>query len=201
MVAALVFSSAHARQSYFINHEVEYNTLTNFPKWTGVLSRYFKDAKPLEPPCGPSTYNPCKLKEWNDFLDSQRSKTLSEQVESVNSYINRSAYILDINNWGINDYWATPFEFQRRNGDCEDYAIAKYMSLRSLGVPADKLRVVILQDLNLGIMHAVLIVFVGSDVMVLDNQSPHVKNALNIYHYKPIYSINEEHWWKHIPIQ
>ena len=40
------------------------------------------------------------------------------------------------------DYWATPVESLRKGeADCEDYAIAKYFTLRQLGVADDKLRI------------------------------------------------------------
>jgi predicted transglutaminase-like cysteine proteinase len=191
-----------ARVSYFVNQETMYSNLGNFPKWKGVLSRYFESSDILNQPCGGTKFNPCKLREWQAFLDGMQGRGLREQVDKVNHYINKNPYILDIDNWGVNDYWATPYEFQKRSGDCEDYAIAKFMSLRALGVPNEQMRVIIVQDLNLGgIIHAVLIVFVEGQVLVLDNQSEQVKNALDIYHYKPIYSINETHWWKHVPIQ
>jgi predicted transglutaminase-like cysteine proteinase len=62
----------------------------------------------------------------------------------------------------------------------------------------DILRVVVVQDLNLGgIIHAVLIVFIGKDAYILDNQIKQVVPALKIYHYVPIYAINEDHWWKY----
>ncbi len=200
---ACIASDASAeRISYFVNHETRYDNLSNFPKWNGVLSRYFEKSDIMNQPCGSARFNPCKLKEWQDFLDTQQGKPLREQLVAVNAYINKSPYILDIDNWGLNDYWATPYEFQDRSGDCEDYAIAKFISLRALGVSNDLMRVIIVQDFNLGgIIHAVLIVFVDGKVLVLDNQAQEVKSALDIYHYKPIYSINETHWWKHIPIQ
>ena len=128
-----------------------------------------------------------------------RGKSRAEQMDSVNRYVNRYPYIEDIVNWGVEDYWATVYEFQRKSGDCEDYAIAKFTSLRALGVPNDDMRIEIVQDLNLGgILHAVLIVFDQGKVYVLDNQIKQVMLAVDIYHYKPIYSINETHWWRHI---
>ena len=95
------------------------------------------------------------------------------------------------------DYWATPSQFLTRNGDCEDYAITKYFSLRQLGFSADSMRIVVLQDLNLNTAHAILIVYMGKKALVLDNQVATVVDATSILHYQPIYSINEKHWWLH----
>ena len=98
---------------------------------------------------------------------------------------------------GAKDYWATPSELFARGGDCEDYAIAKFFALRSLGFDNKNLRLVVLQDLEKGIAHAVLIVHFGHQDLILDNQLTSTVPADQIRHYKPIYSINENHWWLH----
>jgi predicted transglutaminase-like cysteine proteinase len=100
-------------------------------------------------------------------------------------------------NWGQEDYWATPFQFLKKNGDCEDYAISKYMALKALGVKVEDMRIVALQDLNLNLGHAVLVVYVGDEPQLLDNQISSVVAANSIRHYQPVFSINEEGWWLH----
>ncbi len=71
------------------------------------------------------------------------------------------------------------------------------MSLKSLGFTNREMRVVILQDLNLGIAHAILVVYLEGKALVLDNQIGDVVAADAVHHYRPIYSINEHHWWLH----
>ena len=84
----------------------------------------------------------------------------------------------------------------KRGGDCEDYSITKYISLKRLGVPETAMRIVILQDNNLGgIMHAVLHVRVSGKNYILDNQSSSVTAEEDIFHYRPIYAINRSAWW------
>ena len=193
---------AQAFQSYFINREVRSDNIEMFTKWTGVLARYDETAKSLDQICPDDRYNTCRLRGWKDSLEQLRNKPLKEQIDGVNRMVNAYPYIEDIINWGIGDYWETPYEFQDRNGDCEDYAFAKFVSLRALGVANDQMRLEIVQDLNLGgVIHAILIVFVGDEVYVLDNQIKQVMLAVDIYHYKPIYSINEKYWWRHIMIE
>ena len=74
------------------------------------------------------------------------------------------------------------------------------MSLRSLGFDDSRLRIVVLQDLNLGLPHAILVVYHKGRAFVLDNQIKFVVPAEKVYHYKPYYSINENHWWLHRPL-
>lgn len=188
---------AQAFQSYFINREVKADNIKMFPKWVDMLSRYDDASHKLDDICGEDQYSACKLKDWKDFLTDLRGKPLLEQMSAVNRFVNKYPYVEDIVNWGMEDYWETPYEFQLKNGDCEDYAIAKFMSLRALGISGDVLRVAIVRDLNLGgIIHAVLVVYVNGEAYVLDNQIKQVIPAIKIYHYVPVYSINEKHWWQ-----
>ena len=115
----------------------------------------------------------------------------------VNAFFNRLPYVIDQSNWGASDYWASPLQFLARSGDCEDYAIAKFVTLRQLGFSNDEMRLVILDDLNLGIAHAVLVVAENDRLLVLDNQIPQAVDSRRILHYRAIYSINEERWWLH----
>jgi len=59
------------------------------------------------------------------------------------------------------------------------------------------LRILVLQDLNLRLAHAVLIVYHKGRALLLDNQIKHVVDTRKVHHYKPIYSINEQFWWLH----
>ena len=107
--------------------------------------------------------------------------------------------MLDIQNYGLEDYWAIPRQFLFNGGDCEDYAIIKFFSLRWLGYPMAELRIVVLQDTNLRVPHAVLAIGQGDDALILDNQVPQALPHRRIVHYVPVYSINAQHWWLHLP--
>jgi predicted transglutaminase-like cysteine proteinase len=163
---------------------------TRFPKWLGMLDR-FQDGRKL---CESAT---CTSKGWKEFIAELQGKDLTTQLKAVNRAFNAHRYILDINNWGEEDYWATPYQFLKKNGDCEDYAISKYFTLKTLGVPIEDMRVVALQDLNLNLGHAVLVVYVGDQPMMLDNQIASVVPANSVRHYNPVFSINEAGWWLH----
>lgn len=181
----------------FGTRTTESPNIAMFPKWSGALSRYFNEQKLVDAPCTSSLFNACHLKDWKEFLQSLRGKDRLSQVRAVNAYMNRQRYLTDPRNYGVKDYWATPGQFFKRNGDCEDYAIAKFMSLRALGFDNNDMRIVVLQDLNLRIGHAILVVHLNGQALVLDNQVRSVVPAETIRHYKPIYSINERSWWLH----
>lgn len=183
----------------FGSTEVRNDDISPFTKWTGVLERSAKyglgDAPGM--PCRLGETLRCRTDEWKDFIKSLRGKDPRTQLDAVNRYINRSPYVTDLNNWGVSDYWETLGEFLARDGDCEDYAIAKYYSLKALGFDISDMRIVILEDENLHVSHAVLAVFLGNQTLILDNQLPEVARDTSIVNYRPIYSINEQAWWFH----
>lgn len=167
-----------------------------FPKWQGALTRYFDERKLLERPCDRRLFSACQLHEWERTLSTIGAAVpdLAGRAQAVNLAMNDHAYVLDQVNWGVTDYWASPGEFLRKNGDCEDFAIAKYMSLRRLGVPADEMSVVVVDDRNLRVPHAVMPLRIGADTLVLDNQIDRAVSQSVIRHYRPIYAVSENFW-------
>lgn len=169
-----------------------------FPQWVQALERHLADNL-RDGDCGAARLNRCHMREWREFLELISDLPEREQIERVNRYANRKAYVLDLDNYGLLDYWAIPREFLHNGGDCEDYAITKLMSLRWLGHDTDAMRIVVLQDTNLRIAHAVMAVSRGEDILILDNQAEEVLSHRKIVHYAPVYSIGERQWWMHLP--
>lgn len=184
---------AFAGQSYpklWGSMEIMSKNTARFPKWADMLRRWHNGA-----PCDTPT---CTNKGWDSFIDSLRGKDKMTQIKEVNRILNLKPYILDMQNWGVPDYWETPFEFLKKSGDCHSYAIAKYFALKALGMPIDDMRIIVLHDLNLNLGHAVLIVYYDGQQLLLDNQISTVVPAEVVKHYQPVYSINENHWWLHV---
>ena len=139
-------------------------------------------------------------KRWIAVRDKIVDAPLMEQLRAVNKFFNQWPYRTDKVVWGVEEFWATPNEFIVKSGDCEDYAIAKYYALRSLGVPAEQLRVVALKDTIRGIGHAVLAVYMDGTAYILDNLSSMVLVHSRLTHYSPVFSVNEEYRWAHAKI-
>ncbi len=160
---ALVIAAqpAYARSGYpalFGAREVRSDNLDLFTKWTAALERAFDERRLAHAPCAATAFNRCHYAAWRRFLASLAGLERKAQIGAVNRYMNRKRYIIDPRNYGVRDYWAAPGQFLGRDGDCEDYAIAKFMSLKALGFTNDDMRIVVLRDLNLGIAHAILVV-------------------------------------------
>ena len=196
-IAADPAAAGYAYPPLFGTREVRSDDLGLFTKWTAALDRAFDERRLADAPCTETAFNRCHFAAWRKMLDGLSGLDRMAQLAAVNRYMNRKRYILDPPNYGVSDYWAAPGQFLSRDGDCEDYAIAKFMSLKALGFKNDDMRIVVLQDLNLGIAHAVLVAYLDGRALVLDNQIEHVVSADTVRHYRPIYSINERHWWLH----
>ncbi|SBV95024.1 Transglutaminase family protein cysteine peptidase BTLCP [uncultured Alphaproteobacteria bacterium] len=196
VVLAFAAAASPSRAEMFGKQETPYTDLRPFPKWTGVLDRYFRELGQREGNCASPDFNRCHYKEWQAFIEKMRAEPRDRQLEHVNTFFNRRRYIVDPINWGVADYWETPGQFFAKNGDCEDYAIAKYMTLRDLGWAVADMRVVVVQDMNLNLVHAVLAVADGGRTQILDNQLAVLVEPRRIKHYRPIYAVNEEGWWR-----
>jgi len=147
-----------------------------------------------------SRMSPQVAKRWVAVREQIMNAPLMEQMKAVNKFFNQWPYRTDMVVWGVEEFWATPDEFIVKSGDCEDYAIAKYFALRSLGVPVDQMRVVALKDSIRGIGHAVLAVYLDGTAYVLDNLSSMVLVHSRLTHYTPVFSVNEEYRWSHAKI-
>lgn len=171
----------------FGSMEKQSKDLSAFTKWTSMFERYRAQ----------SEANGVKATLAAAHLNVPSPISIGDLARNIDKVLNNISYVDDQQNWGKSDYWATPAEFLTRGGDCEDFAIAKYMALKSLGVPEDHMRITIVHDTVKNIPHAILIVYAEDGPLVLDNQSRITQKADDITRYKPIFSINETAWWLH----
>jgi predicted transglutaminase-like cysteine proteinase len=197
---AMTPSAAGAAPPLFGTSEFRAESLAALPKWQRVLLRIEEER---------STYLACSrsraqcpspsVAAWRSMVRSQIGRAPVDQLRAVNRFLNDWRYKPDDQNYGQRDYWATPLEFLRRSGDCEDYAIAKYVTLRELGFGPERLRLVVVRDVVRDLAHAVLAVYLNDEVYILDNLTRTVLPQDRISHYVPYYSINEEIRWAHVP--
>lgn len=143
-----------------------------------------------------------RLKEWRDLIPRLAQAPEQEKLLRINRFFNRLPNLDDRFLWGQRDYWATPVELLARNGgDCEDFALAKYFSLKAAGVPPDKLRItyarIWLARQSRMEAHMVLAYYPepDADPLILDNLVNGILPAGSRADLSPTMSFNAEGLW------
>jgi len=140
-----------------------------------------------------------RVESWQQLMQSSHDLSDIEKLDLVNNFFNSNVmFINDQALWNQEDYWATPIEaLSIGAGDCEDYSIAKYFTLKQLGVDEEKLRITYVKAVNLGQAHMVLTYFKDkrSVPLVLDNIDAEIKPANLRTDLVPVYSFNGQGLW------
>lgn len=137
--------------------------------------------------CGASER--CDMRGWYGFLGGLRNASPLAKLDAVNRWVNRFPYVSDWQNWGVADYWESPAELIARGGQCEDYAMVKYLALRALGFADSSLRIVAVRDGAED--HAVLVVRLRGRLYLLDNLERDVVDSAHAPDYHLIYAVND----------
>jgi predicted transglutaminase-like cysteine proteinase len=116
------------------------------------------------------------------------------RYETVNQLVNAAiVYQTDLAQHGVADVWSAPLEtFTSGRGDCEDYAIAKFVALKEAGMPADQLSIVLVRDRAARVDHAVLAVKDGDHWLILDNRRITLFEDRQLKHFTPLYAVDDK---------
>ncbi|MEW6427374.1 MAG: transglutaminase-like cysteine peptidase [Thermodesulfobacteriota bacterium] len=135
-----------------------------------------------------------RIAAWLQLIMDGWTGTTTEKLEMVNQFFNRIPNLADRQLWQRADYWATPFELLLVNGgDCEDFVIAKYFSLRELGVAEERLRIVYAKvfDRDGSVASHMVLAYHpgdGSEPLILDNIDTELRPASERGDLVPVYS-------------
>lgn len=149
-------------------------------------------------------YGPAALTEvadWQNMLALAQEQPISVRLSRVNEFFNgRVRFEDDLSVWQQADYWATPLEtLVRGSGDCEDFAIAKYVSLLALGVPQSQLRLIYARARIDGVPQAHMVLGYYADPagepMILDNLDGSIRRASLRGDLTPVFSFNGQGLW------
>ncbi len=179
--------NAYAVSDDFLNHTKRQTTsVNNLPQWKRVIEDYAFTRL-----MAPSQ----KVRAWDEFMASIKDDPPIRQILKVNLWFNGFPYKQD--NWIYNegDYWASPSEFLENGGDCEDYAIIKYLTLRQLGFTTQKMNIAVVYDVFSGTDHAFLIVEHDDESFILDSRENMTVPSHYSKRYKPHFAFNEQHVW------
>ncbi|MCO7516757.1 transglutaminase-like cysteine peptidase [Pseudomonas guariconensis] len=160
------------------------------------FSQISRRAQGLYGPLGPGQ---ARIDAWQALLSTHGQGSEMARLQAVNRFFNQQLrYVEDIDLWREVDYWATPIQALLKGaGDCEDYAIAKYFSLRRMGIPRDKLRITYVKALQQNRAHMVLTYYSSPQAqpLVLDSLIDAIRLASERTDLLPVYAFNGEGLW------
>ena len=139
-----------------------------------------------------------RLFAWQNLMEELANASEREKLEGVNAFFNQVRFLDDRIHWHQEDYWATPVEFLITNGgDCEDFAIAKYYTLKQLGVPMERMSLTYVKALELNQAHMVLTYYPTPDAipLVLDNLIGEIRTADKRPDLLHVYTFNGDNLW------
>jgi predicted transglutaminase-like cysteine proteinase len=166
---------------------------TTSAKWADLQSRIRADKATLaacrsgDGPC------PAAARRFLSVIEQGRKRQGRALLGEINRAINLSIRPMsDLAQYGVEDYWASPLEsLSSGAGDCEDYAIAKYVALEESGVAPDALQLEIVRDVEHQATHAVVEVRYKDEWLILDNRTLRIVNA-DETHYYPLLALDHQ---------
>jgi predicted transglutaminase-like cysteine proteinase len=127
------------------------------------------------------------------IVDNAKAREGRARLGEINRAINLAIHPMsDLAQYGENDVWSSPLlTFTNGSGDCEDYAIAKFVALRRAGIPPEDLRIVIMHDTIHGEVHAVAAARLDGHWLTLDNRRMAMVEDAYVRNYRPLYVIDQ----------
>lgn len=136
---------------------------------------------------------------WEELMSAGRDWPEGVKLERVNRFFNRLRFVSDQEHFGRRDYWATPVEMLGSGGgDCEDFSVAKYFTLRQMGVAEARMRITYVRARELQQTHMVVAYYTSPEAepLILDNLVEEIRPASRRPDLVPVYSFNGDGLWR-----
>jgi predicted transglutaminase-like cysteine proteinase len=162
-------------------------------KWRGVEADMVKEQAVLDQCRASADGCPSYAAQFLRLINAVKSKTGRARLDEANRAVNAAIrYVSDLIQHGEIDRWSTPLAtFATTKGDCEDYAIAKYVALREAGFPEAEMRLVLVHDRAVRQDHAVLAAHLDDHWLILDNRRSDVVEDSNASNLTPLFAIDQ----------
>jgi hypothetical protein len=127
------------------------------------------------------------------IVDAAKGREGRARLGEINRAVNLAIRpVSDLVQYGQVDVWTSPLAtLTRGGGDCEDYAIAKFVALRLAGIAPDDLRIVVMHDTIHGEDHAVAAARLDGRWLTLDNNRMAMVEDINVRNYRPTFLIDQ----------
>jgi predicted transglutaminase-like cysteine proteinase len=161
-------------------------------KWGGVETQ-IKAEKRVLADCRDGSWCPQAAQHFLAVVDHGLARSGRARIGIINREINLSIVpTSDLAQWGVPDRWSPPLEtFTTQRGDCEDYAIAKYVALRAAGVPQTNVRLIVVRNNAVDENHAVVAVRLNGDWIILDNRWLALVRDRQMWRATPLFELDD----------
>jgi predicted transglutaminase-like cysteine proteinase len=162
-------------------------------KWRNVEAELAREQTVLDKCRADADGCPSYAAQFLRLIDAVKSKSGRAKLDEANRGVNAAIrYVTDYAQHGEADRWSTPLAtFATAKGDCEDYAIAKYVALQQAGFPLDDLRLVLARDRAVRQDHAVLAARLDDRWLILDNRQSRLMDDAEATSFTPLFVINQ----------
>jgi predicted transglutaminase-like cysteine proteinase len=163
-------------------------------KWAGVEADIRSEREILARCRASAERCPQVAQDFLAIIAAGRAQDGRARIGVINRAINLAIRpTSDFAQWGVPDHWSAPLDtFTTGRGDCEDYAIAKYVALTEAGVAAADIRLVIVHNTAAGEDHAVAAVRLDGDWILLDNRWLALIEDVDMPHAIPLFVLAED---------
>lgn len=126
------------------------------------------------------------------FISEANANQGRRRIGILNREINLSIRpASDISQWGVPDRWSPPLEtLSTGRGDCEDYAIAKYVALIRTGLPGEDIKLVVVRDDRSNQDHALVAVRLDDQWIILDNRRLTLVRDASLHGTTPLFVLD-----------
>jgi predicted transglutaminase-like cysteine proteinase len=163
-------------------------------KWRGVEAGMVKEQAVLEHCRADAGDCPAHAAQFLRLVNAVGAKSGRDKLDEANRGVNAAIrYVSDLSQHGEPDRWSTPLAtFASAKGDCEDYAIAKYVALSAAGFPRNDLQLVLVRDRMVRQDHAVLAARLDGRWLLLDNRFSTLITDSEASRFTPLFAIDHQ---------
>jgi predicted transglutaminase-like cysteine proteinase len=162
-------------------------------KWAGAMTEIAREYKEVEQ-CRSKAGCSSAARRLIDLSASGAGRSGRAKVGLINRAVDLAIKpVSDEAQWGVPDRWSAPFETLRSNrGDCEDYALVKYLALRAAGISPDDVKVIILKSVFPDEDHAALAARVDGEWLILDNRTLTLVRDTDLVRMIPMFVLDQQ---------
>ena len=196
--AAELRAASDSDEPFGLTRSLAPESSTTWQEWKKVITDADAELQKLERCQAQRDCNAAEEK-YAAIVKEARDKDDRAKIEFVHKRINGEIrYEPDPVQWGVPDHWSLPADVDGKGslntgvGDCEDFALAKYLVLLDARFPDKDLRLLLVRDTFVKADHAVLAARHDHKWLILDNRWDRLYEDKDLKHFKPLMVVDAQ---------